>query len=407
MNTRILFVDDDHSMLEGLKDSLHKYRKQWSMSFVQSGEQAVEALESETFDVIVCDMRMPGMDGVKVLKEVKNRFPGVIRIILSGYAEERNAVLSSSLAHRYVSKPCDTEQLHSAIESTSALKYLLDSGPVQKMVGGVGRLPTSIQKLNELQSAANGETLTVDAMVDVVHNDIATTAKLLQVVNSAFFRRVREVTTLRESIVYLGVDISRSLVIAEQLARVLASDSRLKESTLNAIQEHSMQVAIVAKRICPPEINSDTAFSAAILSRVGALLTLDQCSTEPEILWQSMQDDFDTSLEVEEAELRTNHLVVGGCLLQLWGLPYQIVNAVACQRHPIDVSLGCMNYDGVLHLSNALVHHFARGGTIDDDVEFLDHDYLFALGEIDNLGRYLQIAAKTLGVDGDALKGAA
>ena len=81
---RILFVDDEPKVLQGLQRMLRSMRNEWGMEFASSGREALEMLERAPYDVIVTDMRMPGMDGVQLLKEVTKRFPLLVRIILSG-----------------------------------------------------------------------------------------------------------------------------------------------------------------------------------------------------------------------------------------------------------------------------------------------------------------------------------
>ena len=82
----ILFVDDERNILQGLQDLLRKQRKQWDMSFALGAGAALEELARTPFDVVVTDMRMPGMDGAELLAHVKERYPSVARIVLSGHA---------------------------------------------------------------------------------------------------------------------------------------------------------------------------------------------------------------------------------------------------------------------------------------------------------------------------------
>jgi CheY-like chemotaxis protein len=73
---RILFVDDESRILEGLQRMLRPQRQHWEMAFASSGEAALKLLEERPFDVIVSDMRMPVMDGAALLTHVRDRFPG-------------------------------------------------------------------------------------------------------------------------------------------------------------------------------------------------------------------------------------------------------------------------------------------------------------------------------------------
>jgi CheY-like chemotaxis protein len=63
---KILFVDDDPRILQGLQRMLHYMRKDWDMKFLEGGETVLAMLEQEKVDVLVTDMKMPGMDGIQL-----------------------------------------------------------------------------------------------------------------------------------------------------------------------------------------------------------------------------------------------------------------------------------------------------------------------------------------------------
>jgi len=87
MAKRILFVDDEPMVLTGLKRSLHPMRAEWEMVFAAGGDEALAAIDRQTFDIIVTDMRMPGMDGAQLLEEVQRRSPQTLRMVLSGQSD--------------------------------------------------------------------------------------------------------------------------------------------------------------------------------------------------------------------------------------------------------------------------------------------------------------------------------
>jgi len=113
----ILFVDDEINILDSLKRFFYKNRKEWNMSFVSSGEQAIEHLENNKVDILVTDMKMPEMSGVELLRIVQSRFSNVIRIALSGLeiTPEIQDALKSSIIHRYFRKPFNMQEIEKAI----------------------------------------------------------------------------------------------------------------------------------------------------------------------------------------------------------------------------------------------------------------------------------------------------
>jgi PleD family two-component response regulator len=78
-----LFVDDDRDLLDSLRARLYKHRHDWNMKFVVSGAEAIAAFEQQHVDLVVSDVRMPGMDGGQLLTTVKQRWPTTARIIVS------------------------------------------------------------------------------------------------------------------------------------------------------------------------------------------------------------------------------------------------------------------------------------------------------------------------------------
>jgi YesN/AraC family two-component response regulator len=114
---RVLFVDDDQYILDGLQNLLRKQRSRWDMCFALGGAAALELFAAAPFDVIVSDMRMPGMDGAELLAHVRERYPAARRIVLSGYAEPAAVQRALEVAHQFLSKPCRAPDLIDAIDA--------------------------------------------------------------------------------------------------------------------------------------------------------------------------------------------------------------------------------------------------------------------------------------------------
>ena len=115
--TRIIFVDDEQPVLDGLENLLRKQRRVWNMTFALGGEAALREMEKQKYDVIVSDMCMPGMDGAALLQRVKTEYPSVVRIVLSGHADQDQINCALPLANQYLSKPCSYETLKAAIDN--------------------------------------------------------------------------------------------------------------------------------------------------------------------------------------------------------------------------------------------------------------------------------------------------
>ena len=139
---RILFVDDEREVLDGLRDALRRYRRVWSMRFVLSGAEALAELEQEPADVIVSDIQMPGMDGAVLLAHVQEIYPATIRLVLSGYANTQIVTRAATVAHRILAKPCSVDELSAVVERSCALHELTGQAELYRVTAGATTLPS-------------------------------------------------------------------------------------------------------------------------------------------------------------------------------------------------------------------------------------------------------------------------
>ncbi|MFQ5450946.1 MAG: HD domain-containing phosphohydrolase [Nitrospinaceae bacterium] len=114
---KILIVDDDPSILEGYKRSL---RKRFSLEIASTAELGLRILAAGTpFAVVVSDMKMPKMNGIEFLSRVKEKVPGAVRIMLTGFADQQTAIeaVNEGNIFRFLTKPCPTPTFEKALEA--------------------------------------------------------------------------------------------------------------------------------------------------------------------------------------------------------------------------------------------------------------------------------------------------
>ena len=183
----LLFVDDESKLLDGLKRSLRPMRDEWDMTFVTSGADALMALEQAPFDVVISDMRMPGMDGAQLLREVQQRYPQTVRIVLSGQSDQESIYRSIGATHLYLAKPCESEQLKAAVRRACALRELLGSDLLRRFVTGMQQIPSQPMLYAEIRREAESKTASLKTISAIISKDMGMIAKILQLVNSAYF----------------------------------------------------------------------------------------------------------------------------------------------------------------------------------------------------------------------------
>ena len=109
--TRILLVDDEPQIVQAMQRILRSRREEWDVRTATSARLALAMLEVEPADIVVSDMRMPGMDGAAFLAAVKSTYPSAIRIVLSGQASQDESGRAQTVADRILAKPFDTASL--------------------------------------------------------------------------------------------------------------------------------------------------------------------------------------------------------------------------------------------------------------------------------------------------------
>jgi DNA-binding NtrC family response regulator len=139
---RILFVDDEPNVLSGLRRMLRSMREEWDFEFAGSGREALEVMQRTAVEVIVTDMRMPGMDGSQLLDEVLQRHPQVVRIVLSGQSDTETVLRSVRPTHQFLSKPCDAETLKATVARACALRDLMAEPSLKDLVSRISTLPS-------------------------------------------------------------------------------------------------------------------------------------------------------------------------------------------------------------------------------------------------------------------------
>ena len=183
----VLFVDDQQEILDGLRDALRGQRHAWRMTFAPDAQQALAQMREAPVDVVVSDMRMPGMDGAELLGEIQRDHPDTIRIVLSGYADSLALTRAAGVAHRFLAKPADTEDLVRVIERSCALHELSAQVSRNRTSAALSSLPSAPLAYVELTRMLNDERASARDVAEVVERDVAMAAKVLQLANSAFF----------------------------------------------------------------------------------------------------------------------------------------------------------------------------------------------------------------------------
>jgi HD-like signal output (HDOD) protein/CheY-like chemotaxis protein len=337
MKLRLLFVDDEPEVLEGLRVRLRQRRQQWKMSFATSGKEALEILEREPFDIMVSDLRMPEMDGATLMQLVRDRHPGIARVMLSGHGDERLLLRALCFSHEFLPKPSPPGVLESTLERIAGLRDMVSDVAVREAVGRISWLPAQPLLYQQLLSALADEGTPPEAVASIILGDPALCAQLLHIVNSAYFGLSRKIVKVDEAVVYLGLGTVKQLVLVAELFRDADAHASVINRSIKDLQDHCLLTASIASGILSGYPRRDLAFVAALLHDIGKLVIASQLPERASRILQRVQDEDEAMNTSERALYGTTHAEIGGYLLGLWQLPFPVVEAVANHHQPSKV----------------------------------------------------------------------
>jgi len=378
-------------VLSGLRNLLRKQRHQWDMLFATSGPAALEELAKEPVDVIVSDMRMPGMDGAALLTRVRDLYPQTARIVLSGHAERDAIARVVSVAHQFLSKPADAGAVQTVIERTCQFQALMHDEGIRRVVGTLDRLPSLPEVYWELVRATENPDTGLSDIARIVERDPAMSVKVLQLVNSAYFGLAQKTDSITRAVTYLGIENLKGLLVA---VHVFGADEAPHVDGLSptALRDESLMVATLARQIVKDPTLADAAFTAGVVHDVGQLvLGRYQEKKYGEVL-RHARDSRQPLAAVEREQMGVTHGIVGAYLLGVWGLPFLLAETVAFHDSPGAVTEGNLDLLGAVHLADGLVTAGLAGrDPLEDGI--LDRSFLERTGLLPALPKWQAKAA--------------
>ncbi len=330
----VIFVDDEQNILEGLRRMLRSLRNEYNMHFVTGGAEALELMADQCFDVVVSDMRMPGMDGAELLEIVKERYPHTIRIMLTGQADEESILRTVGVVHQFLAKPCDPERLKTILIQVGALQDMFTDGGLKDLISKLGKLPSLPSTYSRLQKAIATPDAGINEIAAIIAQDIAMTAKVLQLVNSSFFGIYSRVDSPDRAVTLLGLDTIKVLILnLELFSKIKISDEVFQ---IDRLWDHSLMVGRVSRAIAATQTDEkdliSNTFLAGTLHDLGKLILL---SSMPDQYRQVIDLAQERNIIVPEAEqviFGATQSAVGSYLVGLWGFAPPIIQAIGFQN---------------------------------------------------------------------------
>jgi HD-like signal output (HDOD) protein len=269
---------------------------------------------------------------------------------------------------------------------------------LRALISGTVSLPSTPSLYTELMEAVRSSEASVQQLGAIIARDPAMTAKVLQLVNSAFFGISRAVGSPADAVAFLGVDAIAALALSIS-AFSLFQPLGAKRFSIEQLQGHSVAVAGIAREIAKSQKNRpkslvDDTFTAGILHDLGKLMLFCHHPKKYEAALD-LAEKRKVCLRTAERELLgTTHAEMGGYLLWLWGLPDRVAEAVTFHHNPSACPADRFDALTAVHVADALVRSSSAGTSPPE--AGLDVDYLTRIGVIDELPNWEDLAGEVL-----------
>jgi HD-like signal output (HDOD) protein/ActR/RegA family two-component response regulator len=397
----ILFVDDEVPVLDGLRRKLADQNDRWTMLFATGGADALELAARQPVDVVITDMRMPGMDGAALLDEFRRLHPTAARFILSGFSEREAVFRTLGPAHQYFVKPCDSAVLVRAVERTLTFRRRLHAPDMLAVVAGAKAIPTLPKALDHLMEELQSATGAAGQVAKIISSDIGLSAQVLKLVNSAYFFLPNRVTDVLGAVNLLGFDLLRSVAV---LAGIFGSfhANEADHKTIERLEHRSLLIGLVARRIAFSEhletVLINQCQCAGMLAHIGSLLLFAHRSAMMSELQRELDGVGGEILAAEQYRFRTTHPELGACLLNLWGFNHSIVEAVLWHHRPSLADPPCAERIDTVAVVHA-AQHLARPEPPEEEARNawlgkLDLEYLERIRAKERLTGWAEEAAR-------------
>lgn len=396
----ILFVDDSELVINGIQRQLRSMRDHWQMFFANSGSEALNLLTQQPIDLVVSDMMMPHMRGDELLKQVRDLYPGTVRIILSGYADEETLKSGLEVAHQYLSKPCNPETLREVISQIFKIQACLSNPKIARCIGDAQNLPSLPKIYDELNKAIADENATTREIAHIFARDMILSAKLLHLVNSPYFGLNRVISNLNDAINLIGVKKLINLLLSVHIKNAFPVKNPETERYMEYLWQDAGRVAELARLIAQSEQQHDDrpdqAYLGGLLHNMGLLIFLSRGGDKLDQLMSQVKYSETPVPELETGIFGFTRSEAAAYVLSLWKIPPRIIESILLQNNPNDTDYTGVNALTAVHAAACLLKPSVMK---DYDRLFdmsLDLAYLQRINKSERLPEWQKLADKVM-----------
>ncbi len=373
--------------------------RQWDVVCVNDSNALIASLKELEFQaVMVASSAAIQADNDCFIRAMALQ-PQAVRILLQGMPLNVTQMSHAlDLVHRVFGEECSMQEIVAGTEYLIRVNRLIFKQKTRDYVLSLGQLPSPPQVYQELNQVLGSERSNASHIGAVIGKDPALAAKVLKVVNSAYFRLDRQISSIREAVTLLGIRMLRTLSLSGHLVSLYPEHRNWSYFSFERINQRAVQVGHLAQQIChemnTSQATQDQALVAGLLHDLGLLVFASQDpQSYRKVMVMSAQKNTPLCV-VEKKMLGLFHGEVAAFLLAQWKLPAAIVEAVLLHHTPQLSASEDFTPLAAVHIADALLPQAETeiGANLANSLSL---DYLKRLGVSDRLPHW-QASAKRI-----------
>ena len=331
----------------------------WFVERIDDETALVERVQSYRYDVLIVGISDNPDRTLSVLSKMVELSPDTIRIVVAGGLSPSHAARVSELSHSSLPEECTDIQISIAVEQALKVGGLIKKPEIKAFIGSVERLPSLPDIYEELNLALVSGKASARDIAKIVERDPVMSAKVLQLVNSAFFGLERHIYRLNEAVTILGVRLIRDLTLSSHLFEAFPQSAEWTSFSFAQIHNRSMLVARFAQDICRT-VKADRhiqgqAFLAGLLHDFGMIVLAANDPGEYREVLNKAAELNQPLYVVEKMTLGVSHAEAGAYLLGLWNIPPKVIEAVLFHHFPSSCPTDDFQPLTAVHVADALL----------------------------------------------------
>ncbi len=323
---KILLISSKAKELQAIADNFST--KNCSVITAVGVKPALKLLASQQFNIVVTLAKLSNVSGIELFKAIQKKFPRIARFIVNNTNEDI-ALAASQVAHCQLSLPIDLLKLKGSIATVGHNNASITQKSIVLAVKNAKTLPSPPKVYLQLNHILQSKNVDSEKIADIISQDPALAAKVLQFSNSAFIAKGNPINSITEAITRMGVEMLSCIVMTAEL---FVENNNSHGYSIEDEQKHSLVTAKLASSLVKPELKQ-SAMIAGLLHDIGKLVLYELDEKLSRDFFNERNDKVDNIL-LEQKMFNCDHCHVGAYLLHTWSFPYPLIEAISAHHTP-------------------------------------------------------------------------